>query len=61
MKKKEKQKFKYPLKSFRLSPEIYEELLKEKKETETWNLFFRRLLDKEKQNDKIKRVSKGSD
>lgn len=47
-KQKEKAKFKYPLKSFRISEEIYEELLKEKKETETWNLLFRRLLNKQK-------------
>lgn len=57
-KEKEKPKFKYPLKSFRIAPEIYEELLEAKDETETWNLFFRRII--KNYGNTIKTISKRS-
>lgn len=48
MKKKEEPKYKYPLKSFRISEEVYEEMKKQKEETETWNMYFKRVINKRK-------------
>lgn len=56
--KKENKKFSYPLRGFRIDDDVYQELLKAKEETETWNLFFRRLL--KNYDNTIKTISKRS-
>jgi len=34
----------YPIKTFRISEEVYKELKVGKKENESWNIYFKRLL-----------------
>ena len=47
MKKKQKshKDLHYPFRGFRIADEVYEELKKQKKEGETWNQFFKRIIN----------------
>jgi predicted CopG family antitoxin len=46
MEQKKHKDLHYPFRGFRIADETYEKLKQEKKESETWNIFFKRLISK---------------